>query len=223
MCGRYSLTDFETLKDYFVAFDSPEELQPRYNIAPSQEVLAVRNTPEQVVKYLRWGLIPFWAKDEKIGNRMINARSKTLAEKKTFKGPYRSQRYLILTTGIYEWHQDRDGNKTPIYFRLRSKDLFRSAGLWESWTPEDGDGSPILSRTIITTSANELVGQYHHRMPVILPESAYMDWLDPEEAEPDMLDPRLAPYPAEELEAYPISTRVNNPSNDSPDLTRPAV
>lgn len=116
MCGRYTLTDFEDLKEYFVGFEWPEELEPRYNIAPTQEVLAVRNTPEKTVEYLRWGLIPFWAKDESIGNRMINARSETLAEKKSFKRPYRSQRCLILATGFYEWHKEKDGSKTPTIF-----------------------------------------------------------------------------------------------------------
>lgn len=222
MCGRYTLTDFENFKEYFVGFDWPDGLESRYNIAPTQEVLAVRNTPEKVVEYLRWGLIPFWAKDEKIGNRMINARAETLAEKKSFKRPYRSQRCLILASGFYEWHKDEGGDKTPIYFRLRSKKPFCFAGLWESWTSKDGDDSPILSCTIITTSANELVGRYHRRMPVILPETGYDQWLSPDAADPELLDPLLVPYPADELEAYPVSPRVNNPYNDSPDLTKPA-
>ncbi len=141
MCGRYTLTDFEDLKEYFVGFDWPEELEPRYNIAPTQDVLAVRNTPEKVVEYLRWGLIPFWAKDESIGTRMINARSETLAEKKSFKRPYRSQRCLILATGFFEWYKEEDGSKTPVYFRLRSGEPFAFAGLWESWTRSDVGGS----------------------------------------------------------------------------------
>jgi len=166
-----------------------------------------------------WGLIPSWAKDPSIGNRMINARSETLAEKPSFKAAYKRRRCLVLADGFYEWRKNPDKSKTPMYVQLESRDPFAFAGLWESWHSPDGDH--VLSCTIITTQPNDFVRKIHNRMPVILPRRAYEQWLDPDEQKPDRLQPLLAPYPAEEMTAYPVSTTVNNPRNETPECIEP--
>jgi putative SOS response-associated peptidase YedK len=146
---------------------------------------------------------------------MINARSETLAEKASFKNAYKRRRCLILADGFYEWRKDGDKSKTPLYIRLASGEPFALAGLWELWHPGD---EHILSCTIITTSPNELMGQIHNRMPVILPPEAYEQWLDPAERRPEELNTLLQPFPAELMTAYPVSRLVNSPKNDSPEL-----
>jgi len=220
MCGRFSLTtNKKQLTEAFAGFEPPAELTPRYNIAPSQPVAVVANTGENRVDFFLWGLIPSWAKDPKIGNRMINARSETLAEKPSFKAAYKRRRCLILADGFYEWRKNPDKTKTPMYVQLESQEPFAFAGLWESWYSTEGDN--ILSCTIITTQPNDFMANIHNRMPVILPRRAYDQWLDPSEQRPDQLQSLLAPYPAEEMTAYPVSTLVNNPQNDAPDCINP--
>ena len=225
MCGRFTLkTDPETLTETFPSFTTPaaDEMAPRYNIAPSQPVAVVPNNGENSVEFFQWGLIPSWAKDPKIGNRMINARSETLAEKPSFRTPYKRRRCLILSDGFYEWRSEPGSkSKTPIYIRLKSEKPFAFAGLWEAWYPSTDD-DPLLSCTIITTSPNSLMETIHRRMPVILEPDAYDLWLDPSEQSPKQLDGLLKPYPAEEMMAYPVSRLVNRPSNDSPDCIAPA-
>ena len=225
MCGRFTLkTAPETLTETFPGFTTPaaDELVPRYNIAPSQGVAVVPNNGENSVEFFQWGLIPSWAKDPKIGNRMINARSETLAEKPSFRTPYKRRRCLILTDGFYEWKAEPGSKtKTPFYIRLKSEKPFAFAGLWERWSPNIDD-DPLLSCTIITTAPNSLMETIHRRMPVILEPDTYDLWLDPSEQSPTRLDGLLKPYPPEEMMAYPVSRLVNRPSNDSPDCIAPA-
>ena len=221
MCGRFTLTvDPAQLQAFFPEFLFPQDLKPRYNIAPTQPVAVVPNTGDNKLDFFLWGLIPSWAKDPEIGNRMINARAETLAEKPSFRTAYRRRRCLILSDGFYEWKQDpAQRKKTPMFIHLKSGDPFAFAGLWETWnTP---DGSKILSCTIITGNPNSLVEQIHNRMPIILPREQYSRWLDPKEREPEELGSLLKPYPASEMEAYPVSFQVNSPKNDTPDLVAP--
>ena len=225
MCGRFTLkTDPETLTETFPGFTTPaaDEMSPRYNIAPSQQVAIVPNNGDKSVEFFRWGLIPSWAKDPKIGNRMINARSETLAEKPSFRTAYKRRRCLILSDGFYEWKAEPGSKtKTPFYIRLKSEKPFAFAGLWERWSPNIDD-DPLLSCTIITTSPNTLMETIHRRMPVILEPDGYDQWLDPGDQSPRQLDGLLTQYPAEEMMAYPVSRLVNRPSNDSPDCIAPA-
>ena len=220
MCGRFTLkTDPETLTETFPGFTTPaaDEMGPRYNIAPSQRVAVVPNNGDKSVEFFQWGLIPSWAKDPKIGNRMINARAETLAEKPSFRTAYKRRRCLVLTDGFYEWKAEPGSKtKTPFYIRLKSEKPFAFAGLWEAWSPNIDD-DPLLSCTIITTSPNALMETIHRRMPVILEPDGYDQWLDPSDQSPRQLEGLLTQYPAEEMEAYPVSRLVNRPSNDSPD------
>ncbi len=232
MCGRFTLTSSEeTLKQTFFDFETPMDLSPRYNIAPTQKVLAITNLATDVAEHgknrqaalFHWGLIPSWAKDPKIGNRMINARCETLDQKPSFRNAYKRRRCLILADGYYEWCKlPGETHKQPVYIRMKSEEPFAFAGLWETWHPKSGT-EPIRSCTIITCIPNRYLDYFHRRMPVILPESAYADWLAPEEQDPDRLRPLLTCYPSDAFEAYPVSRFVNRPSNDSPECIAPAV
>jgi putative SOS response-associated peptidase YedK len=222
MCGRFTLTvDPADLQKTFPGFTFPTQAGPRYNIAPTQPILVVPNDGTNKADYFVWGLIPSWAKDPSIGNNLINARAESLAEKPAFRSAYKYHRCLIFADGFFEW-QPQPGAKTklPHYIRLKSDQPFAFAGLWEHW--QSPDGSEIKSATIITTQPNELTGTIHNRMPVILPEGAFNQWLDPQPAKPADLQALLVPYPAEEMKAYPISTAVNAPANDSPEVLKPA-
>ena len=223
MCGRFTLaSDPKTLTETFPDFEAPTELSPRYNIAPSQDVAVIANNGENKIEYFHWGLIPFWAKDAKIGNQMINARGETLGEKPAFRTAYKRRRCLILTDGFYEWRKMPGSRlKVPMYIRMESGKPFAFAGLWEMWHPPEGD-DPVLSCTIITCAPNELMQQIHHRMPVILQPEAYELWLTTTEQPPDALNDLLKPYPTEEMTAYSVSRLVNSPKNDSPDCVVPA-
>lgn len=210
MCGRFSLgVNLDDLVEAFPDFTFPPETEPRYNIAPTQNVMVVPNNTAGHVSFFRWGLIPSWAKDPEIGNRLINARAETLAEKPSFRAAYLRRRCLILADGFYEW-QTIPGSKAkqPMYIQLATKKPFAFAGLWELWRPDD---TPILSCTIITTEPNALLAPIHNRMPVILPPAAYALWLDPA-----ALNHLLTPYPADLMTAYPVSRLVNSPSTDTP-------
>ena len=215
MCGRFSLTaDPDQLRKIFPWLTVPDELQPRYNVAPSQPVAAVPNDGKNQLDFFVWGLIPFWAKDSKIGSRMINARAETVDQKPSFKAPFRRRRCLIPTNGFYEWQrQPGSKTKTPMYVTLDSGKPFFLAGLWETW--QSSDGSEIPSCTIITCEPNELIREIHNRMPVILPEEYYQLWLDPGEPDLNQIKTLLRPYPAENMSAYPVSKLVNNPANDT--------
>jgi len=222
MCGRFTLTaDPDELREVFSWITFPEkQFAPRYNIAPTQPIAVVTNTGENKLDFFTWGLIPFWAKDPSIGSRMINARSETLAEKPSFKNAFKRRRCLILADGFYEWQKiPGEKAKQPIYIRMKESEPFTFAGLWEDW--HSTDGSQILSATIITTSPNKLIEPIHNRMPVILPESAYRQWLAPGEADPQKLGALLRPFDADRMEAYPVSQMVNNPRNEDPRLIQP--
>ena len=214
MCGRFTLTTtVERLAGQFELAKEPPETTPSYNIAPTQEIAAVAadSEGERQMRLLHWGLIPRWSRDPEIGNRMINARAESVAEKPTFKAAFRRRRCLIPADGFYEWRRDGgSGPKQPYHIRLSGGAPYAFAGLWESW---ERDGQKIRSCTIITTEANELVADIHHRMPVILPPEDYSAWLDAESGEDELLS-LLAPYPSGQMEAYPVSTHVNRPAND---------
>jgi putative SOS response-associated peptidase YedK len=221
MCGRYTLTaNTQKLAEAFDGLEVPAELPARYNIAPSQAIAVVANNGEHKLEFFQWGLIPSWAKDPKIGNKMINARAETLGEKPSFRNAYKRRRCLVLADGFYEWKKEGDKTKTPMYIRLASGEPFAFAGLWELWQKTE---DMILSCTIITTEPNELMAQIHNRMPVILPHTAYEQWLDPAERTPDQLDGLLQPFPAGLMTAYPVSKLVNSPANDSRELIEPAA
>ncbi len=222
MCGRYSLTT--PLEAVRQLFDFPERpnLAVRVNIAPSQAVAAVRLGAEEAGErhfvWLRWGLIPSWAKEPGIGNRMINARAETIAEKPAFRAAFRRRRCLIPADGFYEWKTEQ-GRKQPYRIALESGAPFAFAGLWERWEGS-GEEGPVESCTIITTEANARLKAIHHRMPVILAPNAYEPWLDPATpgAEAQAL---LGPAPSEWFTAFRVSPKINSPANDDPALIEP--
>jgi putative SOS response-associated peptidase YedK len=213
MCGRYvQFTLFPLLKQEF-NLEGPEvTLYPSWNIAPTQEVPVIVNDDGNRLMLCRWGLIPTWAKDLSIGSRMINARAETLAEKPSFKGPFRNQRCLIPADGFYEWRKGEKG-KTPVYITMKDGRPFGFAGLYSNWTSPEGEG--VRTCTIVTTGANELLAPIHNRMPVIVRHGHRGAWLDPHRQDPEALIPLLSPYPAEEMTAWEVSRKVNTPSNNS--------
>ncbi len=223
MCGRFTLaTNLGTIAKHFGVSAFPEELGhvPRYNIAPTQTVIVVSDDGTRHFTQMRWGLIPTWAKDQAIGNRMLNARAETVATKPAFRAALRKRRCLIPADGFYEWHQ-RGRGKQPFRIVLKSQEPFGFAGLWETWTPPEG--KEIRTCTIITTEANELLKPIHDRMPVILTRQAEAIWLDPTIQDPAQLLPLLTPYPAHEMTAYAVSTKLNNPTNDSAECIEPVA
>jgi putative SOS response-associated peptidase YedK len=219
MCGRFALSATKkTLVDFFELDEVPADYHERYNIAPKQPVVVLSDRLVRRLDYFRWGLIPSWAKDESIGFKMINARAETLTEKPSFRAAFRKRRCLIIADGFYEW-TETDDVKTPVYIHMKSGEPFAFAGLWEAWTKPDGE--ILRSCTIITCEPNELMAKYHHRMPVILPKENYDEWLDMENYDPERLKSLLVPYPADKMEAYIVSKRVNNPMHDDPDCIEP--
>lgn len=217
MCGRYTLFKLEQLLHRFPWIESvPPETVARYNVAPTQSVLVISNAHPDQFDAFHWGLIPSWAKDPSIGSRMINARVETLAEKPAFRHALRRRRCLVPADGFYEWRKEPGGKtRTPMHIRLKSGEPFAFAGLWETWRPPDGD--TLHSCTLITGPPNEVVAPIHDRMVVIVKPEHYRRWLDPSEQSPEDLAELLRPYPAEEMEAVPVSTRVNSPANEGPE------
>jgi len=222
MCGRFTLTvDPAQLQDAFSTFIFPSKFAPRFNIAPSQPLIAIPNTGANTADFFVWGLIPMWAKDPTIGSRLINARGESVAEKPSFRGSFKYKRCLILADGFYEWKSSPGKKvKIPHFIYMKDRKPFAFAGLWDSW--ESSDGSIIKTCTIITTKPNELMEPIHNRMPVILHPRDYEKWLDTSPQSPDNLLPLIKPFPAESMSAHPVSTLVNKPSNDSPELVVPA-
>jgi putative SOS response-associated peptidase YedK len=198
---------------------APQDFRPRYNIAPGQDVLCVIRDGENRIEHLRWGLIPFWAKDPAIGNRLINARAETVAEKPSFRSAFAKRRCLVVADGFYEWRPEGK-RKVPVYVFLKSKKPFGFAGLYENW--KDPGGREIRTCTIITTEANDLVRPIHDRMPVILPEGVEDRWLDPSEGSRERLQAILTPYPAGEMAAFEVTSIVNSAAHDAPDCITPA-
>lgn len=224
MCGRFSLAaDPDELRQAFPWLNLPEAgLQPRYNIAPSQPLAVVPNDGQNRLDFFLWGLVPGWAKDPTIGNRMINARAETLTEKPSFRSAFRRRRCLILADGFYEWQTvpEKKG-KIPMYIRLKGGRPFAFAGLWERW--QAPDGSALLTCAIITTAPNALMERIHNRMPAILSQDDIPLWLTPGEGDARLLQALLRPYPAEEMEAYEVSRLVNDPANDRPECLLPVA
>ncbi|MGD0060526.1 MAG: SOS response-associated peptidase [Verrucomicrobiia bacterium] len=221
MCGRYTLTaDLEKVADRFGAPLPPASAtyNPRFNIAPTQAVIVVGDDGKRYMKEMLWGLIPSWAKDPGIGNRMINARAETLAEKPAFRAALKKRRCIIPADGFYEW-QKLSGGKQPLRIVLKSREPFGFAGLWERWLSPEGE--EVLSCTIVTTEANELLKPVHERMPVILTRDAETAWLDPKTQDPEKLLPLLRQYPSDEMEFYPVSREVNSPAVDKPSNIQP--
>jgi putative SOS response-associated peptidase YedK len=220
MCGRFTLrTPPKDLVEVFQLLRALE-MTPRYNIAPTQPVAVVRQSATcREMSLLRWGLIPAWAKDTKIGASLINARADTIATKPSFRTAFKRRRCLIPADGFYEWKKGEGKTKQPYYIRLKKDFPFAFAGLWEHW--EGPDNSAIDSCTIVTTDANETLRPLHDRMPVILHEEDYDRWLDPKIDDASQLCELLKPYPPEEMTAFPISTLVNNARNESPQCIEP--
>lgn len=220
MCGRFTLrVSPEQIADLF-SLDATPPVAPRYNIAPTQPVLAIREDyggNGREATFLNWGLIPFWAKDPSIGSRMINARSETAAEKPSFRAAFKYRRCIIPADGFYEW-QKVAGGKQPQLIGMADGALFGLAGLWERW---EQDGSAIESCTILTTEPNELLAPIHNRMPVILHPEDYDEWLDRSIQKADPLLHLMRPFPAELMAHRPVSTHVNNPRNEDPACVAP--
>ncbi len=221
MCGRFTLTaDTKQIQETIPGIVVPQDISPRWNVSPQQPIAVVPNDGKNTLDFFLWGLIPSWAKDPEIGNRMINARAETLTEKPAFRAAFRRRRCLVLADGFYEWRQvPGSKRKIPMYIKLASGKPFAFAGLWEVW--HSPDGSVIPSATIITTHPNALMEPIHNRMPVILPQEAYDVWLTTGEQDPELLSSLLKPYPPEEMVAHPVSTLVNDPKNELPDCILP--
>lgn len=222
MCGRFALlTPTETLVDV-LGIDAPVAMPPsvpRYNIAPTQPVLAAYTDSHgrRALTFFQWGLIPSWAKDPAFGAKLINARAETVADKPSFRNAFKRRRCLIPADGFYEW-QKTDGRKQPMFIHPTDPRPFAFAGLWESW--QDREGSHLQTCTILTIHANELMRPIHDRMPVILEPDDFAHWLDPGPNPDDALH-LLRPYPAEKMATYAVSTAVNNARNDSPACIQP--
>jgi putative SOS response-associated peptidase YedK len=215
MCGRFTLTaEFHEIIDRFaIEAAIKEELYLKsYNVAPSHSVLSVINDGEKNrLGYLKWGLIPSWSKDEKIGSKLINARAETLAEKPSFRDAFRKRRCLVLADGFYEWKRHENGTKTPMRIKLKSNEVFAMAGIWERW--KKGNDT-IFTCTVITTSPNELMSDIHDRMPVILHKDDEQTWLNSEFQDSQLLSNYFQPFPQELMEAYEVSSLVNSPKNN---------
>ncbi|PYS89593.1 MAG: hypothetical protein DMF64_17335 [Acidobacteria bacterium] len=218
MCGRFSQrTPAKKIAQKFGVEEVPPLLE-RYNVAPAQVVLGIRaGDGMREATFFKWGLVPRWAKDPAIGNKLINARAETVTEKPSFREAFLRQRCFIPADGFFEWARQGD-RKQPLYFHLRDGEPFAIAGLWERW---EGDGGPLETCTLLTTEANDLIAPYHDRMPVILKPEDYDRWLDAGARQAEILRPLLRPYPQEEMNAYAVSPLVNSPSNDGPRCIEP--
>lgn len=215
MCGRYVLNaEPQLIQQTFNLESVPDEFAPRYNIAPTQPVPIITNDDPQHLTMVQWGLIPSWSKDPKMAYKMINARGETVAEKPSYRGPFKYRRCLIPVSGFYEWVQTDDG-KQPHFIHVKDDPVFSFAGLWEVWRNPEGD--EIWTTTIITTKANEMLSALHHRMPVILDGDKRQIWLD-KDADKNELQALLQPYAQEKMTHYPVSKAVGNVRNDDPAL-----
>lgn len=214
MCGRCTqLSERERLQEHFDLKQFKADPKPNYNMAPMQQVLAVtKEDGDRALTSFKWGLVPFWADDPKIGNRMINARAEGVAEKPSFREAFKKRRCIIPIDGFYEWMKEGD-EKIPFYFHMEEFEPFGLAGLWET---NDKTGEHLETCTILTTEANALMSNIHDRMPVILPVSVRDQWLDPETSPQDLKE-LLIPYQGEGLTAYRVSKRVNNVRYNAPD------
>ncbi len=223
MCGRFTnkAKPEQIKKEFKVGAKNPNLYQPRFNIAPSQMIDVVFEPEgERVLSQLKWGLVPNWAKEADIGNRMINARAETITEKPSFREAFKSRRCIIPTTGFYEWQKKGTGAKQPYYFYLKEKEVFGFAGLWEEWLDKQ-TGELLETCTIITTEANDVLKPVHDRMPVILKAENYDEWLDVKEKNTERLQKLLVPYAFEEMNSHTVSKSVNIPNVDAAELIKP--
>lgn len=218
MCGRFTLSyKADEIQLSLGITGMPDEWQPRYNIAPTQPIAAVLEGKDKKIEFLYWGLVPSWAKDISIGTKMINARSETIMEKPSYKSAFQRRRCLILADGFYEWKKSKaEGPAQPFFFQLKTREPFAFAGIWERWLPPDG--SELLSGSIITCAANDVVAPIHERMPVILDMGSMWSWLEEHPAK-ELLN-MLVPYDASKLDITMVSTLVNSPFNDSAECIR---
>lgn len=219
MCGRFAeFSTLERLHAFYPIDQVDTVLSPNYNVAPTQDILAItRKNDLNILERLRWGLVPFWAKDRKIGSKMINARVETAASKPAFRSAFKSRRCLIPADGFYEW-KGKPGDKLPVFITLPDEKPFAFAGLWEIWDSKE-EAEPLQSCTILTTDASPAIRDIHHRMPVILKSDFYRDWLHPETTAPS-LDKLLAEMIHTEFSYRPVSRAVNSVKNNSADLIR---
>jgi putative SOS response-associated peptidase YedK len=224
MCGRYRLSRRkEIIEEQFDTADWQDDWNPRYNIAPTQQVPVIRQHPKEPVRQpsmMRWGLIPHWAKDPSVAMSTINAKSETAATKPAFRDPFKYRRCLIPADAFYEWKRTGNG-KQPFCFEVNDGELFAFAGLWDGW--KDSDGQWMKSCTILTTTPNVVTSAVHDRMPVILDRESYDMWLDPGMQNVAAISELLKPYDAKSMRSYPVSTRVNRVENDDEGCSRPAV
>jgi putative SOS response-associated peptidase YedK len=222
MCGRFTLhLPPELLAEIFGLLEIPV-YPARYNIAPTQKVAVIRCVGDgrNRLDFFRWGLVPSWAKDLGIGNKMINAKAETVHEKAAFRHAIRHRRCLVPASGFFEWRHEGKG-KIPLYVRLKNGSPMVFAAIWESWKSPEGE--TVESCAVLTTSSNELIEPLHDRMPVILHPEEYRLWLDPEISDPAKLRHLYRPYPPDQMVMYPVSPLVNSPRNDTPDLISPVT
>jgi putative SOS response-associated peptidase YedK len=213
MCGRFVRNSpISLIVEIFNVGSTMSGASASYNVAPSQEILIINDKGKRELVKCRWGFLPPWVKDLSEGSRMINARAETLDEKSSFKAAFKKQRCLIIADGFYEWKKEKR-KKVPYYIRLKSAEPFGFAGLYNQWTSPDGE--KICSCTIITSEANDLVATIHDRMPAIVPHEKVDMWLDPGFQDSEMLKRILRPYPSEEIEMYPVSSKINSVKMDS--------
>ena len=217
MCGRFAFYSPSEAVAQLFGVSGAQPVDARYNIAPTQYVAGIRNgeSGDRELAMFRWGLVPFWARDPSIGNRMINARAETVAEKPSFRNAYKKRRCLVLADGFYEWHREGDV-KVPYYISLASGEPFAFAGLWEHWQSKESDES-LQTTTIVTAAANDYLSQLHHRMPVVLEPETATRWLGGDMA---LLDSVADTSP--DFRAWPVDRKVNNARNESPDLIEAA-
>ena len=213
MCGRFALySSFQAIKDYADILAQLEELEANYNVAPGQNIpVIIKKDDGNHLEFCKWGLIPFWAKDPKIGYKMINTRAETINEKPSYKYAFQKRRCLIPVNGFYEW---RKKDKQPFYIHLKKRELFTFAGIWENWRSPEGEF--VQSCSIITTPANDTLENIHNRMPVILPQNSESTWLANED--PGKLIELLKPYPRSDIIYHEVSKEVNSVRNNSPEL-----
>jgi putative SOS response-associated peptidase YedK len=219
MCGRFALTHIHGFFTRFQLMDQQAQLRPRFNVAPTQEHPVIINQSTNQMLMMRWGLVPFWAKDPKIGNRLINARAETATTKPAFRISIKRKRCLVPATGFYEWKRLANG-KVPYYIHLKDDSVFAFAGLYDSWLSSDGE--QLMSFAIITTTPNALMSKIHNRMPAVLDRVSEDQWLSKDQLMDSELKRILKPYPAQSMDAYEVSTKVNDPRVENEDLVRPS-
>lgn len=216
MCGRFALySSFATIKEYADILAEIEEIEANYNVAPGQNIpVIIKNNDGNHLEFCKWGLIPFWAKDPKIGYKMINTRAETINVKPSYKYAFLKRRCLIPANGFYEWRKE---DKQPFYIHLKERELFTFAGIWEKWNSPEGES--VQTCSIITTSANDTLEYIHNRMPVILSQRSESLWLENED--PGKLIELLQPYPQNEISCHEVSNAVNSVRNNFPGLINP--